>query len=93
MPLEIELHAVPYLKGLINESIISGQQERGSMESIHQAKVNSGHLLHTVLPRTNQANPVLCTKVRFLNGRYQNLKMLPQPSLQISNLPLIRALK
>ena len=40
----------------------------------------------TALPRTNQAIHVLCTEIRLLNGSFQNLKMLPQPSFQISNL-------
>ena len=70
MSLEIELHAVPHLKGLINVSNISGQQERGSMDSIHQSKsdgyffagvylVNS--LGHRVLPKIglHQANTKL----------------------------------
>ena len=43
--------------------------------------------------KKNQANHVLCTEIRFLNSSFQNLKMLPQPSFQISNLPLLRALK
>ena len=54
---------------------------------------NGFNILYRVLPRTNQANHVLCTEIRFLNGSFQNLKMLPQPSFQISNLPLLRALK
>ena len=41
MSLEIEIHAVPYLKGLINVSNISGRQECGSMDSIHQAKLKT----------------------------------------------------
>ena len=45
MYLEIELYAVPHLEGLINVSNISSWQERGSMDSIHQAKLKSGHLL------------------------------------------------
>ena len=57
------------------------------------ASSSAALIICTVLPRTNQANPILCTKESFLNGRYQNLKMLPQLSLQISNLPLMRALK
>ena len=62
--------------------------QRGSISD----RGDSGTLI-TVLPKTNQANPVLCTEIRFLNGSFQNLKMLPQPSFQISNLPLLRALK
>ena len=47
----------------------------------------------TVMPRTNQTNLVLCTKIRFLNSRYYTLKMLPHLSLLKSDLPLKRELK
>ena len=48
---------------------------------------------YTVVPRTNQANPVFSTKIRSLNSSYQILNMLPNPSLHKSNLPLMRAFK
>ena len=56
MSLEIELHAVPHLKGLINVSNISGRQERGSMDSIHQAKLKTTHFTSY---RANQTDPYL----------------------------------
>ena len=58
MPLEIELHAVPHLKGLINGKSLSGWQEHGSMVSIHQTKLKSGDLLHKmalVQPQRNRS--------------------------------------
>ena len=48
MPLETKLHAVPHLKRLIDGENISGRQEHGRMDSIHQAMLKSGHLLHRI---------------------------------------------
>ena len=56
MSLEIELHAAPHLKLLINGKNISGRQERGSMDSIHQAMLKSGHLLHKIAFDQSQRN-------------------------------------
>ena len=57
MTLEIELHAVPYLKGLINVSNISGWQARGSMDSIHQAKLKTTHFTPYRANRTDTFLP------------------------------------
>ena len=56
MALEIELHAVPHLKPFINGRNISGWQERGSMDSIHQGMLKSGHLLHKIALVQSQRN-------------------------------------
>ena len=53
MSLEIELHTIPHLKGLINVSNISGQQKHGSMDSIHQAKLKTNHFTSYRANRTN----------------------------------------
>ena len=64
MHLEIELHAVSHLKGLINGQNIYGRQERGSMDSIHQAMLKSGHsshLLHKITLVQFQRNSTVRT--------------------------------
>ena len=65
MSLEIELHAVPHLKGLINDKIISDRQERGSMDSIHQARLKSGHLLHIMALVQSQRNGTVPTFITY----------------------------
>ena len=60
MSLEIVVHAVLHLKVLINGQRLSGRQERGSMDSIHQAKVKSGHLLHEITLVQSQRNSTVC---------------------------------
>ena len=60
MSFEIELHAVLQLKRLINGENISGRQERGSMDSIHQAMLKSGHLLHKIALVQSQRNSTVC---------------------------------
>ena len=56
MPPEVNLLAVPYLKGLINGENISGRQKQGSMDSIPQAMLKSGHLLHKIALVQSQRN-------------------------------------
>ena len=56
MPHEIELLAVPHLKGLINGENISGRQECCSMDGIHQTMLKSGHLLHKIALVQSQRN-------------------------------------
>ena len=60
MSLKIGLYAVPHLKGLINGKNISGWQERGSMDSIHQAMLKSGHLLDKIGLVQSQMNITVC---------------------------------
>ena len=57
MSLEIELHVVPHLKDLIDVSNISGQQEHGSMNSIHQAKLKTTHFTSYRANRTDTFLP------------------------------------
>ena len=47
MPLEVELCAVPHLKGLINSYNIIGQQECGSTITLQKMYVKIPILLHT----------------------------------------------
>ena len=47
MSLEIELHAEPHLKGLINGENISGRQECGSTFTKPKTHMKSTILLHT----------------------------------------------
>ena len=47
MPLEVELCAVPHLKGLINSYNIFSQQKRGSTFTLQKTHVKIPILLHT----------------------------------------------
>ena len=62
MPPEVNLCTVPHLKGLLNGKNISGRQELGSMDSIHQAKVKSGHLLRKIALVQFQRNSTVISK-------------------------------
>ena len=56
MSLDIELHAAPHMKGFINVSNISDWHGCSSMDSIHQAKLKSSHLLHNMAFVQSQRN-------------------------------------
>ena len=77
MPPEVNLCAVPHLKGLINGSNISVRQERGSMDSIHQAKLKSGHLLHKIALVQSQRNSTVQAK-RLLHRIIKSVKKMIQ---------------